>query len=136
MDRRYKVITLKNIQAPNFLMTPMELKDYIDFPVKRIYAITNIVGNTGNHAHRAAEDEMFVMIQGSCTIGVDDGHGLEEIRLSAPQSAIVVPHMVWHGFKNLSHDAIILAVTSTNYDATRADYIEDYEEFRALCKQS
>ena len=101
-DRKYKVITLKNILAPNFLMTPMELQEYIDFPVKRVYFITNPTGNTGNHAHRAAEDEMFVMIQGSCTINVDDGHGMEDIALVGPKTAILVPHMVWHGFKNLS----------------------------------
>ena len=39
MDRKYKVLPLKNIQAPNFLMTPLELKDYIDFEVKRVYFI-------------------------------------------------------------------------------------------------
>ena len=131
---QYKLFTLKNIQAPNFLMTPLELKDYLDFEVKRVYFITNPTGNTGNHAHRAQEDEIFIQIQGSCTINVDDGSGLEDIRLEGPKSAIVVPHMVWHGFKDLSPDCILLALTSTNYDTTRADYIEDYEEFRKLVK--
>jgi len=138
MDRRYTVVTLKNIQAPNFLMTALELKDYIDFPVKRVYFITSPSGEykTGNHAHRQDEDEMFVMLQGSCIISVDDGHGMEDVELVGPKTAIVVPHMVWHGFKNLSQDAVIMAVTSTNYDPTRADYCEDYTEFQALCKQS
>ncbi len=138
MDSRYKVITLKNIQAPNFLMTPLELKEYINFDVKRVYFLSNPVNEklTGNHAHRAEEDEIFIMVQGSCVINVDDGQGLEDVELVGPKTAIVVPHMVWHGFKNLSDDAIILALTSTNYDATRADYIEDYEEFKKLCNQS
>ena len=136
MDRKYKVFTLKNIQAPNFLMTPLELKEYIDFEVKRVYTISNPIGNTGNHAHRQDEDELFVQIQGSCTISVDDGHGIEDVALAGPKSAIVVPHMVWHGFKDLSSDSIILALTSTNYDPARSDYINDYEEFKELCKQS
>lgn len=135
-DHKYKVFTLKNIHAPNFLMTPMELKDYIDFDVKRVYFISSPIGDTGNHAHRALEDEIFIQIQGSCIINVDDGSGMEEITLLGPQHAILVPHMVWHGFKDLSKGCIILALTSTNYDSSRADYCEDYEEFQKLCNKS
>ena len=136
MDRRYKLFTLKNIQAPNFLMTPLELRDYINSPVKRVYFISSPTGNTGNHAHRQDEDELFIQIQGQSTICVDDGTGIEEIVLRGPTSAINIPHLVWHGFKDLSPDCIIIALTSTNYDPTRADYIENYEEFKKLCKQS
>lgn len=133
-DRRYKVFTLKNIQAPNFLMTALELKDYLDFEVKRVYMLSNPIGPkvTGNHSHREDEDELFIQLQGSCTISVDDGHGMEDVRLVGPSTAIYVPHMVWHGFNNMSDDSIIFALTSTNYDATRSDYIEDYNEFKRL----
>ena len=131
---KFKVYSLNNIQAPNFLMTPLELKEYFDFEVKRVYFISNPTGDTGNHAHRAEEDELFVQIQGSSTISVDDGNGMQDIRLEGPKSAIYVPHMVWHGFKDLSSDCIILALTSTNYDPSRADYALDYEEFKQLCK--
>lgn len=136
MDHKYKVFILKNIQSPNFLMTPLELKEYIDFAVKRVYFISSPTGNTGNHAHRADEDELFIQVQGNSIISVDDGSGIENIRLEGPKSAISVPHMVWHGFKDLSPDSIICALTSTNYDPSRADYIENYEEFQKLCKQS
>lgn len=135
-DRRYKLFTLKNIQASNFVMTPLELKEYIDFEVKRAYFISNPTGNTGNHAHRAEEDEIFIQVQGSCTINVDDGQGMEDIMLTGPKSAILIPHLVWHGFKDLSSDCIILALTSTNYDPSRSDYIENYDEFKELCKKS
>lgn len=136
MDRKYKLFTLKNILAPNFLMTALELKEYLNFDVKRIYFISSPTGEykTGQHAHRLEEDEMFVQVQGSCTITVDDGHGMEEVKLEGPKNAILVPHMVWHGFKDLSQDCIILAVTSTNYDPSRADYCENYEEFNSIVK--
>lgn len=131
---KYKLFTLNNIQAPNFMMTPLELKEYFDFEVKRVYWISNPTGDTGNHAHREFEDELFVQIQGKSTISVDDGSGLTSIQLTGPKSAIYVPHMVWHGFSKLSSDCIILALTSTNYDPARSDYIENYEDFKALCK--
>ena len=133
-DRRYKVFTLKNIQTPNFLMTPMELKDYISFDVKRVYFISKPQGPklTGAHCHIAEEDELFVMMAGSCTAVVDDGHGLEEIKLEAPLHALHVPQMVWHHFKDISDDAVLVAITSTNYNPNRADYCEDYESFKKL----
>lgn len=136
MNNRFKLFTLKNIAAANFMMTPLELKDYIDFDVKRIYFISAPQGekSTGQHAHRQDEDEIFIQVQGSCTIIVDDGQGKKEIRLEGPKNAIYIPHMVWHGFKDLSNDCIICAVTSTNYDASRVDYIEDYDEFKNLTR--
>lgn len=131
---KYQVFTLNNIQAPNFLMTPLELKDYLDFEVNRIYLISHPTGDTGQHAHPKLEDELFVQLQGECTIVVDDGTGLKDIRLIGGKNAIYIPHMVWHGFKDQTEDSIILALTSTNYDPTRADYVEDYKEFKELCK--
>jgi dTDP-4-dehydrorhamnose 3,5-epimerase len=132
MTMSYKLYSLKNIQAPHFVMTPLELKDYLDFEVKRVYFITQPTGDTGEHAHREFEDELFVQVQGSCTITVDDGSGKKEFLLEGRQHAMYVPHLVWHGFKNLSPDCILMALTSTNYDSTRADYIEDYEEYKRL----
>lgn len=138
MNRKYKIFTLKNIQAPNFLMTPLELKDYIGFDVKRVYFICNPQGPklTGAHCHITEEDELFVMMAGSCTAVIDDGHGLEEIKLQAPRSAIHVPQLVWHHFKDISDDAVILAITSTNYNPNRTDYCEDYEAFKKLVGES
>lgn len=133
-DRRFKLMELKNIQAPNFLMTPIELKDYIDFEVKRVYFIRDPQGpkNTGAHCHIQEEDELFVMMAGTCTAVVDDGHGLEEIKLESPKHALYVPKLVWHHFKDLSDDAVLVAITSTNYNPNRADYCEDYNDFKKL----
>ena len=136
MDHKYKLFTLKNIPAPNFLMTPLELKDYIDFEVKRVYFVTSPVNEklTGSHCHLQDEDELFVMVAGSCTMVVDDGSGLEEIKLEGPKDAAYIPHMVWHHFKDLSDDAVLCAITSTNYNPNRSDYCEDYAEFKELVK--
>jgi uncharacterized RmlC-like cupin family protein len=49
-----------------------------------------------------------------------------------PTSAIYVPAFVWHQFKDFSEDAILLAISSTNYNPDRSDYIEDYEEFKKI----
>ena len=134
MDKRYKLFDLKNIPTPNFTMTPLELKDYIDFEVKRVYFISDSTGEkkTGSHSHIQEEDELFIMVSGSCTVVVDDGCGIEEIKLEGPKKAIYVPNKVWHHFKDMSEDAIICAITSTNYNPERSDYCEDYQEFKKL----
>lgn len=128
MSKAFKKFTLKNIPTDRFLMTPMELYEYIDFDVKRIYFITQTKKETGEHCHRE-EKELFVMIQGSCIAIIDKGNGKEDILFEAPKEALYVPQFVWHGFTDFSEDAILLALSSTNYKADRSDYIEDYDEY-------
>ena len=109
-------------------MTPIELRDYIDFEVKRIYFITKPTADTGAHIHYE-EKEMFILQQGTCTAIIDRGNGIEEMPMEGPKHGIYVPNYVWHGFKNLSENAVLLALSSTNYRPDRSDYLEDYTEY-------
>jgi mannose-6-phosphate isomerase-like protein (cupin superfamily) len=105
-----------------------ELKDYTDFEIKRIYFIQNCKENTGQHCH-LAEREVFVMASGECTAIIDRGSGKEDVKLRGPGDAVYVGNYVWHGFKDFSSDAILLALSSTNFNPDRSDYIEDYEQY-------
>ncbi len=129
MEIKFRQVELKKIQAPNFIMSPVELKDHIDFEVKRVYFITKPNGNTGSHCHKI-EKEFFILQNGACTAVIDKGNGLEEIKMTGPTSALYVGEYVWHHFKDFSADAILLALSSTNYNSNRSDYIEDYEEYK------
>lgn len=131
MEIKFQQFELKKIQAPNFVMSPVELRDYIDFEVKRVYFITKPAGNTGAHCHKK-EKEFFILQSGTCTAVIDRGNGLEEIKIAGPASALYVGNYVWHHFKDFSNDAILLALSSTNYNPDRSDYIENYEECRKL----
>lgn len=129
MELKFKQLELKKIQAPNFVMSPVELRDYIDFEVKRIYFITKPINKTGAHCHKI-EEELFVLQNGTCVAVIDRGGGLEEIKMEGPTSALYVGPYVWHHFKDFSNDAVLLALSSTNYRADRSDYIEDYDEYK------
>lgn len=129
MLKQFKIFTLKKIDTPKFTMSPVELKDYIDFEVKRVYFISKPKTPTNAHCHKI-EKEFFILVQGKCTAVIDKGQGLEEIHLSAPTSALYIPNYIWHHFKDFSPDAVLLALSSTNYNPDRSDYIEDYEEFK------
>jgi len=131
MKLKFKELQVPRIDSPNFFMSPIELKDFIDFEVKRIYFITQPKGEmqSGAHCHKI-EKELFVMIQGTCTAVIDNGGREREISMKGPTSAMYVGEYVWHHFKNFSEDAILLAISSTNYNPNREDYIENYEEYK------
>lgn len=126
---KFKFFTLKNIDSPNFLMTPLELKDFIGFEVKRVYFVSQPkTGISGEHCHYI-EEELFVLMQGTCTAIIDRGNGKEEFPMEGPKHAIYAGNYIWHGFKDYSEDAILLAITSTNYNPDRSDYLEDYDKY-------
>ncbi len=129
MELDFRKFEIKKIDTPKMTMNPLELKDYIDFEVKRVYFITNIKDGIGQHCHHN-EKELFVMVKGSCMATIDQGQGLEKIEMQGPSDAIYVGNYVWHQFDNFSDDAILLALSSTNYNPDRSDYIEDYEEYK------
>lgn len=131
---KFQQVELKKIQAPNFVMSPVEFKDYIDFEVKRVYFITKPTGNTGAHCHKV-EKEFFILQSGNCTAVIDRGNGLEEIKMEGPTSALYVSEYVWHHFKDFSSDAILLALSSMNYNPDRSDYIEDYDEYKKVLSE-
>lgn len=124
----FKYFSLRALQTPHSFLLPIECKDYFSFEVKRLYYMTNATGDTGAHCHYR-EKEFFLMIQGYCTAIIDRGNGLEEFLLEGSNSAIYVANYVWHGFKDFSQDAILLALSSTNYRADRSDYLEDYATY-------
>lgn len=133
MGKEFKKFDLKTFASRGYKLTPIELKGSVPFEVKRVYLITNFeMGHkTGDHCHKI-EEEVFIQAQGTSVAVIDRGGGLEEFTLSGPSEAIYVPNLLWHGFKNASPDSVIVALSSTNYDVSREDYIEDYEEFKKL----
>lgn len=131
MFKQFQSFQLKKIDTAKFVMSAVELKEYIDFEVKRVYFITGIKASTGAHCHKV-EEEFFILQQGSCTAVIDNGNGLEEFEMHGLASAMYVPPLVWHHFKDFSSDAVLLALSSTNYNPDRSDYVEDYEEFKKL----
>jgi len=133
MELQFKQFEINKIQAPNFVMSPVELKDYINFEVKRVYFITKPTGDTSQHCH-LKEEELFIVQNGSCNAIIDRGSGIEEIRLEGPTAAMYIGNYVWHGFKDLSEDLVLLAISSTNYNPNREDYIEDYNQYKLVQK--
>jgi mannose-6-phosphate isomerase-like protein (cupin superfamily) len=128
-ELQFKRLTADTKPGRNSVMSILELKDYIDFDVKRVYFIQDSTGGTGQHAHHH-EKELFVVQHGACTAVIDKGDGLEDIRLTGPSDVIYVGNYIWHGFKDFEPGTVLLALSSTNYSPDRSDYLEDYQEYK------
>lgn len=128
--KEFQKITLKTFTTRGFNLTPVELKDLVPFEVKRVYYFDKMDDEhvTGQHCHKI-EEEYFIQLKGSSVAVIDRGNGKEEIPLQGPSEAIYCPAYVWHGFIKPSPDAVILALSSTNYSPDRSDYIEDYNTY-------
>jgi dTDP-4-dehydrorhamnose 3,5-epimerase-like enzyme len=124
----YKVYDLKTFSDERGSLTPIELKDFIDFEVKRIYSVHKNNTKRGGHCH-LAEQEFFFMASGECTARLHNGKKWIEVEMLPNQTAIFVDNHVWHEFDNFSDDGVLVALSSTNYNSARNDYIEDFNEF-------
>ncbi len=113
-----------------FTLIPFELKDQVLFEVRRVYAIVDAQAPTGAHCHKT-EEEYFICFQGSVTAEIDDGTGKRDVVLGQGDG-IYVGTYVWHHFKNFARNTVLVALSSTNYNATRTDYIINYNEFKQL----
>ena len=130
MKLNFKKTKIKTLQNEKAAYGFIELKNFVDFEVKRVYYIYNCKQATGQHCHKE-EKEFFVMQTGACTAIIDSGAGKEDVRLETGD-AIYVGAYVWHWFKDFTDDAFVLAMSSTNYGEDRSDYVEDYEEYKQI----
>ena len=132
MTKDFKKIKLKTFTNRGFNLTPVEFKDAVPFAVERMYYFDSLKEKekTGAHCHKI-EEEVFIQAKGAVTAIIDRGQGIEEILLKTGD-AIYCPNYVWHGFKDASADALIIALSSTNYNPDRSDYIEDYGLFKKM----
>lgn len=133
MKLDFKKSNLKIIENERAVYSFAELKDFVDFEIKRLYYIQNCKEATGQHCHKV-EKEFFILAKGKCVAIIDCGQGKQEIVMQGPGDGIYIGNYVWHGFKDFSEDALLIALSSTNYSPDRSDYIENYEEYVKIIK--
>lgn len=107
-------------------LTALELKDYVNWPVKRIYYLTDVTAPRGGHAVRY-EQKMYICQKGTVKARLHDGDKWHEFELHGPDDAILMSTMCFRDFYEFSADAVLMAVSSVNYHPE--DYIYNLEEF-------
>lgn len=81
----------------------------------------------GQHAHKACL-QFFVCIGGECSVEIDNGLEIQQIRLDSPIYGISLPRMVWSSQFDFTENASLLVFASDFY--AEDDYVRDHEEFR------
>jgi len=119
-------IKFKSFKDERGILTAIELKDYVDWPVKRIYYLTDVTMPRGGHAVRH-EKKIYVCQKGTIKARLHDGEKWNEFELHGPDDAILMSEMCFRDFYNFSPDAVLMAISSVNY--VPEDYIYDLEKF-------
>ncbi len=119
-------IKLKSFADDRGTLTPIVVEDYVDWPVKRIYFLTDVSLPRGGHAVKH-EKKIYVCQKGTVKARLHDGEKWHEFELNGPDDAILMNDMCFRDFYEFSPDAVLLAASSVKY--VPEDYVYDLDEF-------
>lgn len=123
---KIKRITIPTHEDERGNLSVIELKDFIDWPVKRIYYVTDTKKDRGGHAVKG-EKKIYVCMQGTMKARIHDGTEWHEFDLQGPGDALLMTGMCWREFTDFSEGSVLMAISSMNYEPDK--YIYDLEEF-------
>jgi hypothetical protein len=123
---KFKLIKIPTHTDERGNLSVVEIKDYVDWPVKRVYYVTGVTKDRGGHAVRG-EKKMYICMQGTMTARIHDGEKWHEIEMKGPDDAILMNEMCWREFKDFSEGAVLCAISNMNYEKEK--YIYDFEVF-------
>ena len=129
---KFNLNTFGNDQIGN--LVPLEYNTNIPFEAKRIFYTYNVPfeSNRGAHAYYNTE-QVLICISGNLKIKCFDGIDENIYELNNPKEAIYIAPKVWRTTFEHSSDAVLLVLSSLEYDEN--DYIRDYDEFKKLIYQ-
>lgn len=111
-------------------LSVVEGERHIPFPIQRIFYVYDIPSDEyrGAHAHRMLE-QVVICLSGGLEVYLDDGREKRTIRLNRPWQGLYLPPMIWAAQGGFDPGTVYVVLASQVYD--EADYIRDYDEFRA-----
>jgi mannose-6-phosphate isomerase-like protein (cupin superfamily) len=98
----------------------------LPFAARRVFTVRAWeAAERGRHAHKLCR-QVFVCLQGTCTVTVDDGSTRKTFVLSAPREALYVPASIW-AEQDYEPGAVLMVLCDQRFD--ESDYIRDYDGF-------
>jgi dTDP-4-dehydrorhamnose 3,5-epimerase-like enzyme len=114
-------------------LVALEANREIPFDIARVYYIFDSEPNAprGFHAHRNLR-QYAVCVRGSLTMRLDNGQEQRSVVLNRPDQALHIGSMIWREMHDLTPDCVLMVLADSVYD--EADYIRDYDRFKALVR--
>ena len=112
-------------------LIPLEKNFNLPFGVKRIFYSYDVPfeSNRGAHAYYNTE-QVLICVSGSLKIKCSDKNNEAIYELNKPDEALYIAPHVWRTTFEHSSDAVLLVLSSLEYN--EEDYIRDYDEFEQL----
>ena len=127
------------IQLPKILdlrgnLSVIEEFNNIPFKIERVYWIYDVPGGESRAGYALRDTDDFVLaLSGSFDVVTHDGIESKTIQLNRSYYGLLIPHGLWHEFRNFSTNSLALVLSSRQYDSTQ--YIRSLEDF-ILSKQN
>ena len=107
----------------------------VPFEIRRVYYLFDVPAQSsrGAHAHKSLE-QLFVAVNGSFNLTVDDGAKTHRFTLSSPSEGVYLPPGFWRDLDGFSPGAVCMVLASHPYD--ESDYLRDRGAFLAYKRTS
>ena len=115
-------------------LTVVEQYKEVPFAIRRVYWTYDVpTGESrGGHAHKHCR-EVLVAVSGSFSVTLDRAGERHTFLLNHPYQGLLVDRGVWRTLEDFSSGAVCLVLAEDAFD--EADYIYDYEEYRAYARR-
>lgn len=124
----YELIDFVDFSDDKGSLVACEYQKNCPFDIKRVFYIFDVNPNAirGRHANRDSEF-LFVALNGSCKIKIDNGKIQETLMLNNPKQGLYVGKMLWKEMFDFSKGCILLVMSNAPYN--KGEYINDYEMY-------
>ncbi len=121
----YELIDFVDFSDDKGSLVACEYQKNCPFDIKRVFYIFDVNPNAvrGRHANRDSEF-LFVALNGSCKIKIDNGKIQETLMLNNPKQGLYVGKMLWKEMFDFSKGCILLVMSNAPYN--KGEYINDY----------
>ena len=126
---RFPMIDLQTITDGRGKLVVIEK---LDFPIKRVYYLRDVVSKRGGHAHRTLR-RLMVAVHGSFSLTMRSADGYTDFIMANPSKGQIIEPMTWCELSEFSKDAVCLVLASAEHD--EADVIRDFVEFKRLIRK-
>lgn len=129
-----QILHLPKIADPRGNLTFLQHPEHLPFPIRRVFWTYDVPGgeHRGGHAYHV-QQELIIALSGSFDVVITQPNGTtEKFSLNRSYFGLYLPARTWRHMENFSTNALALHLSDQSFDA--ADYIRDFDQWKALAK--